>query len=72
MVAAQRAMAARDLANELQPCTGATDAPNLGGPAVIWGPGSLSQAHTIDEWLDIGELEAAAHLYLDAVLELAG
>jgi len=72
VVAAQSAMSARGLSPELQACTGSTDAPNLGGPAIIWGPGSLSQAHTIDEWLDIGELEAAAHLYLDAVLELAG
>ncbi len=72
VVAAQQAMRGRGLSDRLEACTGSTDAPNLGGPAIIWGPGSLSQAHTIDEWLDIGELEAAAHLYLDAVLALAG
>ncbi len=65
-------MQARTLSDVLEACTGATDAPNLGGPAIIWGPGSLSQAHTIDEWIDIDELVASAHLYLDAVLGLVG
>lgn len=51
---------------------GATDAPNLGVPAIIWGPGSLDQAHTIDEFVTVEQLEIATHLYLDAVFELAG
>ncbi|HAO00006.1 MAG TPA: acetylornithine deacetylase [Planctomycetaceae bacterium] len=31
----------------------------LGGPVVVFGPGSIDQAHTIDEWIAIDELEAA-------------
>ena len=50
----------------------ATDAPNFGVPCVIWGPGSLDQAHTIDEYVDVNQLESAAHLYLDVVLDLIG
>jgi len=50
----------------------ATDAPNLGVPAIIWGPGSLDQAHTVDEYVEVTHLESAAHLYLDAVLEMIG
>ncbi len=52
--------------------TGATDAPNLGGSAIIWGPGSLAQAHTTDEWLDIGQLSVATHLYLRTALQMLG
>ncbi len=50
----------------------ATDAPNLGVPAIVWGPGSLDQAHTIDEYVEVTQLESAAHLYLGAVLEMIG
>lgn len=31
-----------------------------GVPTVIVGPGSIAQAHTADEWIDIAELEACA------------
>jgi acetylornithine deacetylase len=31
----------------------------LGVPSVVFGPGSIAQAHTDDEWLDIDQLEAA-------------
>ncbi|PSQ33665.1 hypothetical protein BRD09_00015 [Halobacteriales archaeon SW_10_68_16] len=24
-------------------------------PAIVWGPGSLDQAHTTDEWIDLEE-----------------
>jgi len=34
-----------------------------GLPAVICGPGSLAQAHTADEWVDINQLLDAASLY---------
>ncbi|MGI9595535.1 MAG: M20 family metallopeptidase [Acidimicrobiales bacterium] len=68
--AARRAMANRSLPDQPVAFSGATDAPNLAAPAIIWGPGSLDQAHTTDEWLSIDELEAAAHLYLDAAVDL--
>jgi acetylornithine deacetylase/succinyl-diaminopimelate desuccinylase-like protein len=50
--------------------TGATDAPNFGCPAVICGPGSLAQAHSLDEYVDIDEITAAAKIYLGASLAL--
>ena len=35
-------------------------------PAVVFGPGSVAQAHTKDEWLDIGQLEQATEVYYQA------
>lgn len=49
----------------------ATDAPNLGIPAVVCGPGRLEQAHTVDEHVDIEQVVAAVEVYLRAVLSLA-
>ncbi len=34
-----------------------------GVPAVVFGPGSIAQAHTKDEWISITELEQAAEIY---------
>lgn len=31
-----------------------------GVPAVVFGPGSIAQAHTVDEWIDLDEVGAAA------------
>jgi len=50
--------------------TGCTDAPNLGAPAVILGPGSLSQAHSLNEWVEIDQLSTATKIYLHAALAL--
>jgi acetylornithine deacetylase/succinyl-diaminopimelate desuccinylase-like protein len=27
---------------------------------VVFGPGSIDQAHTADEWIDLGQLQAAS------------
>ncbi|MCA9103969.1 MAG: M20/M25/M40 family metallo-hydrolase [Planctomycetales bacterium] len=32
----------------------------LGVPVVVWGPGSIAQAHTLGEWIDLGQLELAS------------
>lgn len=32
-------------------------------PAVVFGPGSIHQAHTLDEWIDINELQLASEIY---------
>ncbi len=72
VMAAQAAARSWGSSAEAVSFTGSTDAPNLGVPAIIWGPGSLAQAHTTNEWVAIDQLKAAAHMYLDAVLELAG
>ena len=34
-----------------------------GVPGIVCGPGSIDQAHTRDEWLDVTELEQAAEIY---------
>jgi acetylornithine deacetylase len=42
-----------------------TDAPHFaatGCPTVVFGPGSIDQAHTAAEWLDLSQLEAAADI----------
>ncbi len=43
-----------------------TDAPffaQLGIPTVVFGPGSIAQAHTADEWVAIDQLERATEIY---------
>ena len=34
-----------------------------GVPSIVFGPGSIDQAHTKDEWIDIDQLEKAAEIY---------
>jgi acetylornithine deacetylase/succinyl-diaminopimelate desuccinylase-like protein len=34
-----------------------------GVSSVVFGPGSISQAHTVDEWIDLGQLNQAAEIY---------
>ncbi|MFM7108228.1 MAG: M20/M25/M40 family metallo-hydrolase [Planctomycetaceae bacterium] len=38
-----------------------------GVPAVVFGPGSIEQAHTADEWIDLAQVEAAAAALHDVV-----
>lgn len=43
-----------------------TDAGPLGHsgmPCVVFGPGDIAQAHTKDEWVDLGQVEQAAEAY---------
>ncbi|GIW88913.1 MAG: acetylornithine deacetylase [Isosphaeraceae bacterium] len=50
-----------------------TDAGPLGQagvPCVVLGPGDIAQAHTRDEWVDLGEVEAAVEVYYELVLRL--
>jgi len=45
-----------------------TDAPHYaatGCPTVVFGPGSIDQAHTCDEWIEIAQLEAAVEILYD-------
>lgn len=39
-----------------------------GVPSVVFGPGSIDQAHTKDEWVAIDELEKAAEIYFQACI----
>jgi acetylornithine deacetylase/succinyl-diaminopimelate desuccinylase-like protein len=45
-----------------------SDAPYFGAPVVLCGPGSLAQAHSLDEWVDLEEMVAATRIYLELVL----
>jgi acetylornithine deacetylase len=40
-----------------------------GVPTVVFGPGSIDQAHTKDEWIELQQLEAAAELYYQMILQ---
>ena len=44
-------------------CTHASPVSATGVPAVVFGPGSISQAHTKDEYIEIDQLEKAAEIY---------
>ena len=48
----------------------ATDAPHFGCPAVVCGPGSLAQAHTLDEYVEIDQLVDAAVVFAAVTLDL--
>jgi acetylornithine deacetylase/succinyl-diaminopimelate desuccinylase-like protein len=56
--------------------TGITDARfylnQAGIPTVILGPGSLSVAHTANEWVAVADLVTAARVYARAFVELLG
>jgi acetylornithine deacetylase len=43
-----------------------------GTPAVILGPGSLAQAHSADEWVDVDQVTTAARIYTLAALGYLG
>jgi acetylornithine deacetylase len=51
-----------------------TDASKLaeaGLPSVVLGPGDIAQAHTVDEWIEVADLERAVEVYVELV-KLAG
>jgi acetylornithine deacetylase len=54
--------------------TYSTDACFLSGyaglPCVVLGPGSIDQAHTDDEWVDLDEVATAVDVYVALALSL--
>ncbi len=42
----------------------------MGIPAVIFGPGSIAQAHTEDEWVEVDQLAKAARAYAAMMAEM--
>jgi putative selenium metabolism hydrolase len=48
-------------------CCNASAATQAGVPTIVFGPGDIAQAHTIDEWIDASQLPLAAQ----ALMELA-
>lgn len=51
---------------------GGSDAPNMGFPTVLCGPGSIAQAHSTNEFITLDQLTAATRMYLYTVLDLLG
>lgn len=48
-----------------------TDASKLGElPAVVLGPGSIAQAHTPEEWVEVSQVRLAVDLYRDVILHM--
>jgi succinyl-diaminopimelate desuccinylase len=45
-----------------------SDAAYFGAPVVLLGPGSLAQAHSLDEWVSRSEMRTATEIYLRAAL----
>lgn len=36
-------------------------------PCIVWGPGSIKQAHTADEWIDVQQIESAIGLLQEVI-----
>ncbi|MGV3766019.1 MAG: M20 family metallopeptidase [Chitinophagaceae bacterium] len=63
----QQAILANDITPEMQAANYATDASvihNAGIPCVVFGPGSISKAHTADEFVPTAQVEKAAEIIL--------
>ncbi|MFJ2111977.1 M20 family metallopeptidase [Streptomyces sp. NPDC087850] len=45
-----------------------SDAAYFGSPVLLFGPGSLAQAHSLDEWVAIDDMVTATAVYLRAAL----
>ncbi|MBD14312.1 MAG: acetylornithine deacetylase [Planctomycetaceae bacterium] len=45
--------------------TNASKYPEAGIPAIVLGPGSIEQAHTVDEWITLEQLELGQKIYFD-------
>lgn len=75
LVSAARAACARVTGStEVAGLRAGTDASKFaraGVPAVVLGPGSLAQAHTADEWIEVEQMARAAELYVELCLALA-
>jgi len=65
-------VAIRDRDPGVQAFVAGSDAPYMGFPTVICGPGSIAQAHTTCEFVELQEVVRAAKIYLRVVLQLLG
>jgi succinyl-diaminopimelate desuccinylase len=68
LVAAARAACGRVAG--LRAGTDASKFARAGTPAIVLGPGSLAQAHTAEEWIELEEIARAAELYVELCLAL--
>jgi acetylornithine deacetylase/succinyl-diaminopimelate desuccinylase family protein len=53
-------------------CSDASKLTKVGIPTVVFGPGSIQQAHTKDEWVELEEVYGAAAILIDTVMQLEG
>ncbi|MDZ4852412.1 MAG: M20 family metallopeptidase [Pirellulaceae bacterium] len=44
-------------------CTNASTISETGIPSVVFGPGSIAQAHTVDEFIEVDQLDKASEVY---------
>lgn len=58
-------------ASEVTAFFGGTDAPHFGFPTLVCGAGSLQQAHSTNEYVEIEDMLLATRIYLVSVLNLA-
>ena len=71
----QAAAAALDAALGSHTITGVsygTDASKIslaGIPSIVLGPGDIAQAHTVDEWISVEQLERAVEVYYQVLLQ---
>ena len=64
--AVQRVLAGMGLPHELEGVGYGSDGSTLaaaGIPVMLLGPGDIAQAHSVDEWLDLSQLELAVAVY---------
>lgn len=54
----------------VHPFPGATDAPNFNCPTLIFGAGDLAQCHSLNEYIEIDEIEVAVKIYLRTLVAL--
>lgn len=48
-------------------CSDASKLVRVGVPTVVFGPGSIAQAHTSDEWVELGQVEQAVDIMIDLI-----
>lgn len=63
----QAALASRGLQTATTTAAFGTDAgpfSTAGLPGVVLGPGSIQQAHTVDEWVDLAQLDAMTEIFV--------
>jgi len=65
-------LAVNDRDPGIQAFPAGSDAPYMGFPTVVCGPGSIAQAHTTREFVSLEEVVRAAKIYLHAALDLLG
>jgi acetylornithine deacetylase len=49
-----------------------SDAAYFGSPVVLFGPGSLAQAHSLDEWVAVADMVTATEVYLRVAMKALG